>query len=493
MADQWQLLRECEIDIREGRANRAQEKLKSVGMAAVPKAARLPLANLCRRAGLFSQGLKALVRTIRSEDARPTAAELAEYAVLLQRSGAPEEALQILEGLDPRSVPEALLYRAFCLFNLWDYESAVAPLRLYLDFPLSEYSALVGRVNLAAALVMTGHLDGAELLIRQNLETASAQNATRLRANCLELLAQVQVHRGELAGARRVATEARILLGEVGTLESLFARKWEAVATALATGDTRHMDGIRSLALRLGDWETVREADFFALKVRYDPSVFRHLYYGTPFLPYRRRLIRAFGDHDLSGQKFLIGAGGSAPTLDLATGETTFGTGTINAGKKIHLCLHALLRDAYRPANICSLFSRLYPDEYYNPFTSPTRVQQLLRRTRRWLECHRVPARIDHEQGRYRLRITGPFSFLMDGENDGPGESWSHLWATAVRRLNPDVLFTSAHAVRTLGISPSKFKRFALWAIETGRLRRLGAGRGTVYGLLAHNRINTAA
>jgi hypothetical protein len=139
------LIQTCESEIRQGNSHGASKRLKSLNPGEVPLEWRLPLAQICRRSGLYSLGLKLLFRLIHVEtkkSVRPcTGAELAEYSILLLRSGVRQEALDRLNRIDTVEVPEARLYRAFCLFGRWEYPAAVAELECYLKASLSRWSS----------------------------------------------------------------------------------------------------------------------------------------------------------------------------------------------------------------------------------------------------------------------------------------------------------------------------------------------------------------
>src|SRR5436190_321363 len=106
------LISESESYIRSGRTGAASQLLKKINASAVAREVRLPLANLCRRAGLISLGIKLLSAVVRPKQELEIAAtnsELAEYGVLLHRFGALSESLAVLNSVDTNQAPEALL------------------------------------------------------------------------------------------------------------------------------------------------------------------------------------------------------------------------------------------------------------------------------------------------------------------------------------------------------------------------------------------------
>src|SRR4051812_21607804 len=126
------VLSQCEDFVRTGQIDRARALLREINSAKIVDAWRFPLANMCRRTGLDSLGIKFLTPP-RMDDREKwiqnsTPQEVAEYAVLIQRIGSVNLALKVLNRLDPAVFPDALLYRAFCHFNRWEYAEAVPEL-----------------------------------------------------------------------------------------------------------------------------------------------------------------------------------------------------------------------------------------------------------------------------------------------------------------------------------------------------------------------------
>jgi hypothetical protein len=185
----------CDQEIRAGRTAQAAKELQQLNTAKVPREWRLPLANLCRRAGLLNTGMRLLTPVVHPERTKTgdtaSNAELAEYGVLLHRIGATREALHTLEKVNTIEVPDALLYRSFCHFSEWEYEGATKALEAYTTQTSSGYMNFVARVNLASAYVGGERFEQALDLLARNIEEARANSYSRLQGNCHELRAQV--------------------------------------------------------------------------------------------------------------------------------------------------------------------------------------------------------------------------------------------------------------------------------------------------------------
>jgi hypothetical protein len=152
----------------------------------------------------------------------------------------------------------------------------------------------------------------------------------------------------------------------------------------------------------------------------------------------------------------------------------------LNPGKKIHQLVEVLLRDFYSPLKLGGLFRELFPGEYFDPDSSPGRVHQLIWRARRWLESSDIPVEISENEGEYRLKINGQFSFRVPYERAGI-DSIQVLYGRLKNEIGTDRSFAASDACRALGLSRSGFKAFAARAVARGLLSRVGTHSRTRY------------
>lgn len=483
------LIEQCESDVRAGHSHLAAKRLAHLNLAKVPRQWRLRLANVCRRAGLISQGLRLLSPIIHPDRNRwrvdADAFELSEYAVLLQKCGAINEALRTLQRVDSGRVPDSLLYQAFCHFSQWQYHQAIPLLRKYLEMDLAPYARLVGRVNLAAALVATEQLDQALEQLVVNIEMARAGGFTRLEGNSLELSAQIHIRSRNFFAAEKNLDEAARLLGSESTSDQLFVRKWQAVLSGFNAGSAAPIKVFREEALSRGHWESVREADLYILSIEFEKHAFDHLVFGTPFEFYRQRIYRELKTVP-DADSMIYGVAG-ARTLDLLSGQLRDDS-RLKAGQAIHRLLNVLLRDLYRPLRVGGLFSELFPHDYFDIHSSPDRVHQILRRTRRWLEQQRIPIVIDEHTGAYRIAFTGDFAFALPlNHPDGGVTQMTVQFEKLAKRYGEAPSFTAREAREELGIPLTSFNRLISWALAAGQVERLGTGAKTQYVIRSAN------
>jgi tetratricopeptide (TPR) repeat protein len=479
-----QVLQDCESDVRSGRADLAAKRLRQLNPKNVPPESHHRVASLCRRIGLVSLGMKFLTpktlndRAIWLREASPQ--EIAEYAVLLQRIGSVNEAMTILETLDGESQPEALLYRTYCHVNRWEYSESIPLLERYVTVVKDQYKNLIGRVNLAAALVATDQLEPSIKLLRQLLEENSRGGFQRLHANCCEMLAKVAISQNDFKGAKEYVDAAKSVLGSQKTVDELFVRKSEAIIAAMTQGSLKPLEDFRAQAAKRGEWESVREVDFFSLKLRFSESDYRYLAFGTPFQSYRARLLREFGK--VAYADWYVLGNGEKLCMDVMSGCGNEGRPMLEIGSKVHQSVEILLRDFYRPLPLGSLHAELFPGEHFNIFSSPDRVHQVLRRTRLWAKKANFPVAINQDHRGYSLKLNGSAAFVVPFDREAV--DWQQIQMRKFRRFaSADRIYGASEIRRALELTTNPFKRFTAQAVRDGVLERVGSGSATAYRL----------
>lgn len=463
-----ELIAACDADIRAGRISSVAKRLARLDTARVPREAKAPLAKICRRAGLYSQGLALLARLIhptKGHGSDATQIELAGYAALLLRSGAIQEALNYLSQVDTAQVPEALLTQAFGHFMRWEFAAAVEPLEAYLKMPLAEYDHLVAKTNLAYALTEIRDHERALSVLEPLVRKTQAEGHKVLEYNCRAYRAQVYVQQGELQRARH-EIESTPLPEEGGRSNDLFVfQKWKMIVDGLEQRDPAQFFKLSKMAAERCDWAALREADLFSLKVDHSPEKILHLYFGSPFPEFRRRIEQEFGF--VAQREFYVLGAKRAPRLDLATG-TLDGKPLFKAGSLTHQLIGVLLQDFYQPMRVAALFSALFPHEHFMISSSPDRIHQILRRTRRIIEENRVPLQIIEEGGFYSLKISREISFRI--QLDHRRTNMMEHQFDSLRAAFGSARFSAREARERLKVSKATVRRLILWSIENGKV-----------------------
>jgi len=400
------LLKQAEELIVAGRAPEAAKVLTKIEAGKLPRAEIVRASKLFRWVGAADQGLRLLLPIVRPkarllQEATPQ--EKAECAITLQRLGSLEEACELLEEVDENVVPEALLYRTVFRFSEWDYRGGIAHLlRLTTLAPKDSYLYRLAQLNLASAFVYEEKYTEAETLLHELRNTTSEKGEQVLFCNALEISAQVAVFTGNLKRADECLTEAEKVLAGAKTLDKLWLVKWRAILSAYQNNDVKELNAARAEAIAKRHWETLRELDFVTCKIKPDENILRRLYFGTQFDGYRRRLARNFAlptQTHAAVHKDSIYKEAKGKDLKMFADLD----GDLKPGELPHLLLVLLISDAYRSLRSGQLHSRLFPGDYFNPYSSLDRVHQIVKRTRKALDKQIPGLEITHDDGVYRL------------------------------------------------------------------------------------------
>lgn len=389
--------------IRQGETNQARSRLEKIKYRTLPRKDLCDFANLCRRANLPRLAARALFPLVRNDNPTEKPAsenEKAEYAVSLQRLGAAREALDLLNDLSESAVPSLRLYKAFCYFAQWKYQEARDVLSSSgISNVTDTYQQLVYRVNGLAAQVALGTVDSLDDLFSQLESDLIEQKATRLLANLYELKAQSAIQLQKWPAAETCLEQAAHLFQDTATWDHLYIRKWKTVLAALQEKQKEDLIALRNDTLVAGDFETLRDLDFYLLQSAPTQDLFNYLYFGTPHQSYRQR-IRSIAPHLTVAKETSVHAptllNEDLPVLDLMANQKSLGS-------LPHRVTHLLLRDFYHPYRVAEIFGYLHPDEYFNPDTSPNRVYQSLHATRVWWKELGLKLRLAVQQSRFRI------------------------------------------------------------------------------------------
>jgi hypothetical protein len=365
-------------------------------------------------------------------------------------------------------------------------------LHRYLEHSISDYSRLVGRVNLASALVYSGNFETARADLDSVVGEARKTGYQLLLGNALEIRGHLNIERArwresscDLSAADRIFNE--------NVLHHISVKKWRAVLAARKANDPEELIGFRAEAMKSEAWEPVREIDLQILVHRFDLALASQLFFGTPFTAFHERMRgRLLGFERPLGHRF---GKSDAPYLELITGECTSGPSLKGMMLRI---LQVLLSDVYRPWSVGRLFSALYPSEHFSIMTSPGRVYQLLHRLRAWLDENGIPASILSAGENFRFHIKGNFAFLCARTPDleTPSSKTPHdfpqsmdpedtrRWLKVFAAYSPETLFFPSEASRLLGLSPATYRRWANRARQRGLLDSLGCGPGVRHWLI---------
>jgi len=470
--------------------------------------------------------------------------EIAEYGGALIQLGSSHEALKLFNlfirqnvkvpELDSKEFqeryrhavkthPDLYFQLAMGKIRSWDYEGALISLNTLCEIE-SAYWKLVCSVNKAACLVHLKRTKGARPFLLDLIRETQEMQTQRLHNNCLELLAQLEIFDSRPA-------EAILILQNLKnkhrgpSRENLFCNKWSAFAKALtepwSVDLQREFDEVRKQATVLGDSETLREIDrMISIKTK-DMSLFQKVYFGTTYLTYKNELLEDFksgfgkdfappSTYDINIQKTKSKTvkltvvsfpekkeipKKNSISIDLTKGlvqhweaqQNGEGKGELTkksvASRKIlSAILETLLKDFYRSPTTLEIFESVYPDQYYNPYTSPNRLNQNILRLRNEIKLAKIPLEIVFSDGTYKI-----IPIESHEVNIRLGKLAVHPQHFELRKILEHLKeedFQIQHAVKICKIPRRSLVRKLAIAQKEGLVQAFGKGRARRYRVL---------
>lgn len=484
--------------IKAGRMRDAKDLLSRFSRSQVPREHASTVSHLARRCGYPHYGLKLLMPFVRPDStvnitkqnqkiSPATPFEIAAYASNLTNIGATQESYALLKSIPENASPDILLYKIFALFGQWKYGSSIPLAKRYINrTPKTEYMHWVGVTNLAAALIACNHLEEANTFLKELVFVAKEKNYKLLLANAHTLEAQVYVEQKNFAKAKLALQQAKDTLVQQSLYHSLI-KKWTIIVNLLqncnADSIARAKD-YRQESINNNYWENVRDIDYYLGKVTQDTQLLTRVYYGTPFMSYRRRILKEVGPNlKLPKKMTLFGSHfHKIRSLDeILTNETQF--------SKI---LQILLFDHYQPLRLGRFFSLLYAEEFYNPFSSPHRVDQAIYRFRVSSTAKNLGLDVVRANDSYKLisvseeALEVSLSLLRSFQSSVTQTNKAPHWLRDPKLTKKS--FTSQHLSKHLGISQRTAQRLIKDAINNDMLMSLSNGRSTRYQAKGRNK-----
>ncbi len=494
--------------IREGSLGQARQILVDLNLQKIPREEAAAFADIGRRLNMPKFMLQVLRPVIRPEIPvipPATARELGLYATALSRVGSFKEAEKILSGLDGRGSPEILLYQAQNQMLQWNYTKPILPLSRYVRAKgISDYERLVGRVNLAASHVWNMKWESGEQVLaeiqREVLKKPDLESHKLIHGYSFELMAEMAILKGELTAAEIWIVKARELLAGSRSRYEFFVKKWQAILDLLkAPSAPEPLDVLRHVrreALQLKDWETRRDCDFYEALATRNDELYWKVYFGTPYLSYRKRIAQIYQptaevpedylwtvDGDVAGEAEKADQNGSpVRVFNMRTAGEEGGEALLTSKPLLYKLLETLSRDFFRPLPLGSLISELYPDEYFNPVTSPQKAYQAVVRLRDWFRESDIPLDVVVDGESYQLKGLGDSYAIRLGDVIAkvvPIKNISEM--EQLRVAFRDRPFTTNEVARELGIAPRSAQRFLEKALADRKIKKTASGRSTRY------------
>ncbi len=479
------LILPIENQIRRGEFEAAQLTLNTnLAPSKVPRKYVAIFANLTRRAGLLELSLKILKPALRPDGgdlARDiTSEELAEYAASLNQIGALEEATELFKRIDETSCPRSLLYQSFSLFRFWKYAEAIPLLEKYCHLVINEpYQFCVGQVNLASALVVQEKFTLAEDILNSVEPKLISEKAETLLLNVKDLRLQIAAARSEDLNPTESVASNPTTRHDFRFFKRLFFYRCVKHPTTVKEGD---FETFKRKAWEFKDWDAIRDCDFYRGLILKENLLLKKVFFGSPFDRYREMISKVSGIENALEGSFIW----SHPfpdqhariSMDLASGKTLDGKVVVTPGSISHRILSSLCTDFYRPILLGELYRKVYPDEFFDPISSPNKLHNALFHLRKVSEKLNLGFSIEERNNSFKLHLGENFSITVSRRvQDRFVENRKQGAIQKLKKAFQEHPFSAKQAEDVLGISRTHAVAILNDGIETAQLQKSRKGR----------------
>jgi len=504
-------LKNIELLIRNGKVKEAKDYLLRITQNrnfSVSEKDLEKIANLCRRAQLATVAINLLSPIMKSfrdgKKQRPTLRLIAEYAMALHRIGNSTEAKLLLEDRAAVAHSYSQFYLGLIFLSEWEYEKAKNCFIEYLKSrQLDSYELSLGELNLLATnIFLDPNNDSHEAEIMTFISRLEKLGFTLLANNAKEVLIQYYASFEENEtnwSKKNLQTKERFqqillngnkLLTDLhSTRYSLYLQKWLCVNQLKKDPKTALEDfyALKEMARQFSSWEILRDCEFYIAKIKNSQDLFNKLYYGTPYTGYRQYILKRH--EGFKPDEFYFWTSNQnlfnkKQVLDLSNFRVNGSTENLGmTGGVSHRTLLSLTSDLYRPLTVGSLFSKIYPNEYYDQASSGLRVRQCIFRLKKDFDANHLKIKINYTKG-YTIEPLGLLNLKFSANlNTHFNESISkeEILLLQVSKQFSDNPFTATQLSEFIGKSHSSAVRLLNKLIQLDSLTVIGDGTSRKY------------
>ncbi len=504
------ILDQIEREIDKGSIARARILFNTLGFRRVPRNLLLRMADLSRQARLHERTVRILhpvVRPAKEGLVPATPEEKMQYALALGYSGSVLESARIfrevLSEVRETQTPQIKLFLGAVLCRRWDFESAVGPLDdAIASGKLMGQQKLDGELYLASALMHgPGQIAKAEVLLENVIKQTHLENSPLAHKEALQLAIQAQFLKRDWEKAKQYAERAqRVAKTADDPHFTLYVDYRTALADVLKPSTRKEalvdLERFKQQFMQAGIWDGLRGCDYWPAMFLKDEAKLIHLYFGTVSECTKARIAKALGGKENLPEvyEWRLGALGKSGkpklTFDVTTGKNNLSREELVPGQVKQRLIEALCSDFYVPPRVPTIFEYMYPDEPFDPQTSPPRIHMAFQWLRGWLEAHKIPLEAKEDHGRFWL--DSPAGAVLRIERDQmppqPRSAAERVISKKVRSYVEDLrgrfgeqAFTVSEGAQLLDVSERSVLRYLNEALKFGRIKREGAGPSTQY------------
>ena len=467
--------------IRNGEHGKARNALLSIRPGDVSRDHLVTLADFGRRVRDPMYSLKTLGKVMRAhleKAEQATSLEIIAYCKALGKMGLFEEANRWLSLLDPESHKEIHDVQGRMFMVQWNYSSAKTSFKKYLKtLREDDYLAKVTKLNLSASLIGNGDCGEAQEVLNELYERANTGGHKLIQANSLELLAQANILTGNHKEGLEYLEKSLATLGNPSSVYHFYAQKWMWISEWLQRGpeDQALIEKVRGLIQHAREnmyFEDVRDLELRLYSGLQDKQGLTHLLFGTVHDSYRKRVREAFQGSEGFPRSYQWKLGQGARRMKVGREQLADTNGLVPS------CFQILSMDFYRPISLGFLFSKLYPEEYFDPHHSPARVYRNICRLRKAFP-EGSGLEIESSSEGYQLICTGAVEIPVQINREPVSRDQQQV--VNLRGIVERRWFTTGEVADEMKVSQRTAQEILKKAKKTYRLETAGQGRATRY------------
>lgn len=490
--------------IRKGNQKEAERLFRQISYRDIKRDILVSYCDTARRlnlASLILKSLKSIYFLDREGVSQATEQEKLYYAIGLSRIGAFSESKKLFSEINHNITPEVLFYSAQNDMIQWDYTSSEKKLNLYLKRPLSFYQKLVVQVNLLASniggLKFSKAHDTLSILLgvfkdAQNSETNDRKNVQLLYFNTIGLAIQLYYLSGDYDKALDFCKTSHIIIPGLQSRYEFLIKKWNLILNLKKDkSQITQFHQFQGEVLRMKDWETVRDLDFFKASILRDDNLFLKLYFGSPFSSYRKRILSLYTpDFEIpNGFEWILKNSNENSYKEKEYHNELFNEYqkvnnrnlfSFNNQKHLQKLFYVLTSDFYRPISWGTIFAELYPNEHFNIFTSYNRVYLNIKRLRKIFKVKLLPIEVVSLNGFFQIQSKKDLAIMTSLEYNPILTHESYFQKLQSVCEKEEILSVPELEVR-MKIEGHKRRRFITWALKSKKLIRVKFGKNSKY------------
>lgn len=485
------MLKQVDKLIKEGKISDARRLQRQILREPYAREDVAVMASYLRRLGEMAKAIKILhpfVFPQLQNEAPLNNDELIEYAANISRLGGSKEALRILKKIDIEKNPEAHFGYAFAYYADWRQDLAISHFKTYIEHPNTDsYKKLVCSINLIACYTFMEDWNRAHAEIKRVRPILEKEKFLLLLANTYDLEGQICYFNNDLSTSEESLNKAKAIFSDSGISDALYIEKWISLICFRKQKhqNSSELETIFVKAKKINHYETMRDLDLQMGLILKDERLVARAYFGSIGYEMLRRKIKnlankksikipkefIFPDHlEQVGSKELFNCkSGIYKDMHLKNGQL------------LHRLNLTLVSDLYRPVPLAALHDKLFPDRYYNIYSSPAVIAMLISRLRKWFSDSRIITDIVVDKGSCFLK-PGKTAFLVtdDTENKLPSLSLQKPYAQ-MTSVFKNGIFQKKEVRNILNVSPRSTNRILAGLVKEGFLESIDSGNKTRY------------